>query len=659
MFFKHLQNNFIAEHHRLILWIPVFFALGIGIYFSLPFELSFLWLCPCFIFLLLALFLFRKHQFIFMGFLCLFFVLLGFSDIKFQTYFHLSNLSFPTSEQTTYLKGQLFKTDFNTKGKTRLWLKDVQTFDSHLKGIYRITLNSKNDFPSGSCVETVATIMPPSPPLVPNGYQFDRHAFFENISAIGYTESEVYPIDCETNPALYEKTETFITHLRDKISHNILESLPFDEASVISALSIGNKNLISNALYTQYRNAGLAHFLSISGLHMGIIAAFVFFFVRFLIALCPFLALNYSSKKIASILAVLFCFIYLLLSGMAVPATRAFIMCSLVFLGIFLDREAISMRVASFAAFLILFLEPYLLLSPSFELSFAAVVALISFYEAAAQKLFLKGKQSLSSRLLFYFVSVLLTTLIASLATIPFCLYHFSTFTPYALFGNLLSAPIISFLIMPFIFLGLVFMPLHLHFLFLKIAGFGVYLLNNITHFISHFSFSSIHIFPIPLSGLILITFGGLWLCLWQRKWRYWGIILIVLGFLSFSFVSLPDILYSSDAQTIGLKTHQNGLVIFSSKKNNFLNQTWSENYTSSVFYKKLQSIDDINLQCTLKECTYRDIFTFDLNGHLSLNGKSLETQDDLGGAIYLHDSPKIQPIRQTIGHRPWNSADR
>jgi len=651
MYLNDLTNHFILERERLVLWVPVLFGGGICLYFSLPIEPLIFPVLFVFAILSLTLFCFR-HRPIFFVFLSFWIIVAGFLDIQIQTKIQSYKLSFIPQEQTTYLKGRIFKTDFSSKGKTRLWLKDVSDFENARKGIYRITLNTKAAFQTGDCVETVATFSKPSPPLIVHGFDFERHAFYQGVSAIGYTESGVYQAECQISSSPLAKFHIFLNTLRTNITNRIFKRLKGKSATIASVLLVGNKNLISDKLYEQYRNAGLAHFLSISGLHMGFVTVFAFFFVRLLMALIPYLTLHYSSKKVASVFAIFFSFIYLMLSGANVPAVRAFLMSSFVLTGVLLDREAISMRMLCMTTLVVLICEPYIILSASFKLSFAAVLGLISFYEIYSKHLYAKSC-SITLKVVCYFIAIFFTTLIATLSTLPFSLYHFGTLAPYTIIGNLLATPLVAFIIMPSVFLSLLFLPFSSY--PLQFAGFGLNLLNHLTSFISSLPFSSVHLPQIPLFCLLFITFGLLWLCLWQRRWRLYGLLFIIVGFAFCFTYQSPDILYSSNGKTVGIKTAQNELLIFSKKKNNFLNEIWSQNHKSTALYKKLQSVEDIGLKCDETKCTYKNIFEFDLDGNLTFNGQFLDPKEDLGGAIYLKDTQKLLSIRQTIGNRIWN----
>src|SRR5690606_12649297 len=149
----------------------------------------------------------------------------------------------------------------------------------------------------------------------------------------------------------------------------------------------GERGPVSAQTLEDMRASGLVHLLSISGLHMGLLAGVVFFLVRGGLALVEPLALRWPVKKIAAVAVVLATLGYLLLSGADVPTQRAFLMTGLVLLAVLLDRSALSMRLVAWAAAAILLLTPESLISASFQMSFAAVVAMIAGYEAVRERL--------------------------------------------------------------------------------------------------------------------------------------------------------------------------------------------------------------------------------------------------------------------------------
>lgn len=671
LFINTLKENFLAERERFVLWLPILFGLGIGIYFLLPQEPSY-WFTIVFVELLLFfLYIFRFYPLRFMVTGSLLVIALGFSNIQIRSMYQAKFVEKPSvQKEVTYLKGQILKIDLSAKGKTRLLLTNVQDFDKERKGLYRVTLSAKStDLTEGKCVEMVATLMPPMAPVVPDGYQFNRKSFYEGISAIGYANSFAYETYCKQSLSLKQKINIFISYLRKNVVCNIEDILPKDQAAVVSAILAGDRSLISERLNQQYRDSGLAHFLSISGLHMSMIAAISFFALRLLLAIIPNVALKYDCKKISALFAIFMSFIYLLISGMEIPAQRAFIMTFVVLLGVLFSRNAISMRMLGFAAFVVLLISPQSLVSASFQMSFAAVLVLIAFYERFASPInkFFKSRNIIKI-IIAYIMGLLISDFVASMATLPFAIYHFNKVAVYTTLGNMLAGPVIGLIIMPFVFITLFLMPLNLYELPLKIVGFGVELVNNITSYVASLPNAGYQILSMPFWGLMLIVWGGLWLCIWQRKWRLWGALPIVLGFLSIFTVTKPDVIYDFKGTHIAVKDNFDNLITMPTRSSDFLNKMWQEKTASKsinsnqvktlkkIYKGKITDKDWIDLSCNEEECVYKEQVFWDKFGNITINNKIRDTYEDMGAVVYIEDKQaKIKTIRSVIGKRFWN----
>ena len=286
----------------------------------------------------------------------------------------------------------------------------------------------------------------------------------------------------------------------------IAGQLPPEQAAIVAAIVTGNRDLMTPEQAAAYRDSGLAHFLSISGLHMSMIAGLMFFLVRLVIAMIPALSLRYNSKKAAAVLAMFVSAVYLAISGAAVPTQRAFIMTFVVLLAVLFERQAVSMRVLAFAALIILVVSPQMLVSISFQLSFAAVTALVAFYERCGKRVerFLSGeKGTLAGKvcrgIFAYLAGIVIADLVASLATLPFSIYHFNRIAVYTSLANLAAGPIIGLMIMPAVLLSLLTIPLGLSWLPLKIAGFGVGLVNDLTEYVASLPHAAAEVYSFPL----------------------------------------------------------------------------------------------------------------------------------------------------------------
>ena len=627
---KHIAEIFNAERERWFCWVPVLFGAGIGIYFALPVEPS-KWLTLGLIeFLLLATFLCRRYPLLLRFIAVAAIILAGFTDIQLKTLYMEQKLP-PPQTGNVYIRGQIMSRDTNYRGRPRIVLGNMENLEGEaIKGHYRLTLPAKEkNFNVGQCVELVAEVSPVMKANLVGGYQPDRRLFFDGINAAGYVLSGVFEIDCRQAPNwLAKQTDLW----RQKVTETISKQLPASQASVATAIITGNRELMSREQAENYRDSGLAHFLSISGLHMSLITGLMFFAVRLFMALIPPLGLRYNSKRAAAVCALLVGTFYLMISGGAVPTQRAYIMMFTVLLAVWFERQAVSMRVLAFAAMIILFFSPQMLVNISFQLSFAAVVGLVAFYERFGGRLegFLYGNgNNLPLRMLrgifAYLLGIVIADFVASLATLPFVIYHFNRIAVYTSLANLAAGPIIALVIMPAVLFALLTLPLGLSWLPLQIVGYGIGAINRITGYVAQMPHSVAEIYSFPMWGLLLIIIGGLWLCLWQKSWRYLGWILIFAGSLSLFTVRVPDIIAGDGGKAVAVRDNR-GKLQFLSGGNKWMKQNWAEKF-ASVSVQKQENTSRPNLS------------------HINFD-------DAIGISIY---GDKIYTVRNYIGRRPWN----
>ena len=465
LFYK-VKEYFLAEQERWFLWLPVLFGCGIGIYFLLPSEPSLLVSAVMVESLVLLAYYWR---FSYPKLLCLAAVAMmvaGFVNIQLKAYY-LNSQGKLTEPIVDYLSGEIINIDHNYRGMERVVIKNPQNFEGKTYfGNYRISLRTKSSgLKVGDRAELVAKLMPLPAASMVGGYQFDRKFFFEELSGNGYAMASIGPIDCASPKVSVPSWKVKIEELRKHIVARINNILPADEAGITAAIIAGERGGIRREITENYRDSGLAHFLSISGLHMTMLAGLMFFLIRLIIALIPPLALRYDSKKISAVAAILLSFFYLLISGAEIPTQRAFIMTLIVLVGVLIGRKAISMKTIAWAALIVLIISPWALIGASFQMSFAAVVMLIAFYEKFAGPIqrFLNGGTNRSIGIInrtwrivwAYFAGIVISDLVASLATLPFGIYHFNMISIYTSLGNFLAGPIIGLVIMPFVLINL------------------------------------------------------------------------------------------------------------------------------------------------------------------------------------------------------------
>ena len=670
----YLRRQADLEINRRKLWLPVWFAVGIGLYFCLPAEPS-KWITLALIEALIATaIIFRFQPKILRCLLYAALLLGGFAWIQARTLYLASQMGeIPSSK--LYLQGQIIKVDTNQRGKIRLTLDSLRDFDNKLiKGRFRITLRQKQgDYSTGQCVELVARLMPRAMAPMPGGYEFDRKNFYNRLSGSGYAESSALLTDCPPQTKV-SSVSVAASGWRQRIVKHIYSVLPAEEAAIAAAIIAGEQSGINQGQIKNYRNSGLAHFLSISGLHMSMLAGLMFFFVRLLLVLFPSLALRLDSKKIAAVAAIAISAVYLCISGAAIPAQRAFVMALIVLLGVLFNRRAISMQSIAWAAVLVLIISPEALVGAGFQMSFAAVIALIAFYEQFAARLrrwFCADKSSLPSLMikgaLAYAVGIIVADLVASLATLPFAVYHFNRVALYTSLTNFLAGPIIGFLIMPFALLALLLMPFGLDWPALRLVGLGIDWLNHITAWVSSLDGASLLILSPPLWGILLVVFGGLWLCIWERRWRLWGVPLIIIGMASSLFISKPDMLVNEDASMLALQDNYGNMVILPAHGNGFTKQIWLDKTASvpldSARRRQLLQIRKgktiapqwLDLQCNRQFCLYKKRVKIFTDGAIEIDNFPLNLQHTGGVAIYLDTPAQIISVRQSVGRRPWN----
>ena len=590
------------------MWVPVFFAAGIGVYFALPSEPP-LWTAAAPFALLPLLWLFRRRPVVRGVVLLLLLATAGFADVQLKS-FCLSRKAPPAEDGKLYLRGRIDRLDTNYRGRPRIVLGEMYDFeDNPVAGRYRLSMIHRDPgLEVGDCVEMVAAVSPPFPPSLADGYQFDRRLFFDGITGTGYIPSEVLPVKCpDSSPRLADRAAA----LRRSIVERIYNILPPDEAAVAVAIVAGDQTKISRPLIDAYRNSGLAHFLSISGLHMSMLAGLMFFLVRMVMALIPPLSLRYNSKKVAAVLAIFIGAVYLVISGAAIPAQRAFIMTLVVLLAVLFERQAISVRTLTWAALIVLVVTPEALVGASFQMSFAAVFALVAFYEKYAGRLnrFLSGEEvSLPAKigrgLFAYFAGTVIADLVASVATLPFGIYHFNQLDYYSSLTNLLTVWVAS---LPHATGGAVSMPVW---------------------------------------ALVLISLGGLWLCLWRGSWRIWGTAAVVVGMLAMAAVDKPDIIVDRQGKTMVVLNRRNGKYFFLPGASRWNKQNWLSKYAAE------------------EEKNRRDIYNPLYPGRVEpvpgrgvlVDGRFFDRNETLGAGFYERDGHlRMETVRGYIGRRPWN----
>jgi competence protein ComEC len=402
--------------------------------------------------------------------------------------------------------------------------------------------------PPGTRIAVRAQLVPPPEPLVPGGYDFARRAWFERLGAVGSARGPLRVLSTEE----VGRWRLRLNAARTAVVARVLSIDAGPAGQVTAALLTGEMGHIQPEVMNAMRDSGLAHLLSISGLHISLVGGIVFFALRRLIALAPPLALRCPAKKIAALGALLAITAYALFAAPGVPTMRAWFMGAIVLIAVMLDRAPLSMRLVAWAAAAIIVAMPEAVLGPSFQMSFAAVVALIAAWEALARPLQRWSVGAgIAMRGLLLLAGSLATTLIASCATAPFALYHFNRVALFSVAANLLAVPLTSILVMPAAVLVLALLPFGMDAWPLAVMNAGNALVVEIAKAVAAWPGAAMPAPAMPDWGLASVVLGGCWLCLWRTAWRLAGVPVIVLGLATPWIAPAPDLLVSGDGRLV------------------------------------------------------------------------------------------------------------
>ena len=600
-----------GERERWLLWAPVAFGAGIGVYFSLSREPPAMAGAVVLVFTALLAWRMRGHLVLALVLLGVAFGAGGFAAAQLRT--HLA--AAPVLEKPygpAGVTGRVVRVELRPDGP-RVTLEQVslkRVDEAATPTLIRIKLRrgEKNDI--GDWIDVFAKLSPPSAPAAPGAYDFQRRSWFHGLGAVGFAMGRVRPAEAGGakqgwSPAL------FMAALRLRMTERIRETLPGESGAIAAALMTGDRSAISQSSLDAMRDSGLAHLLAISGLHLGLVAATLFFGSRALLALSERLTLRHPIKKWAAVAAIAGSFAYLLLAGATVPTQRAFVMTGLVLLAVLLDRQAISMRLVAWAAIIILMTAPESMLGASFQMSFAAVVALVAFYEALRNRfrtVRLAAGQGIAARIGLYAGGVAATTVVASFATGLIALHHFGRIAVFGLPANMLAVPLTALWIMPWAVIAAVLMPLGLDGMPLIMMGWGIDGLLWVAGGISAWPGAVRPVAALPVTGLVLVAIGGLWLCLWRHRWRYAGVLGLVAGLAGLWFQQGPDILVSDDGRLMAVRMADGRLSLSETRRERRAAEDWleQEGQGERLYWPENGITADGWLRCDGLGCIYR-----------------------------------------------------
>lgn len=674
------------QAHDLLVWLIISFATGIVFYFGLaaePKDYQLFWAGCVMAALGVACRFFSESQrgqsykaqiyAVILLFLACF--AFGFSWIQWRT----ERLAAPILEHRTAVVEVVAQVDDIDRlpRSVRLVLRvlDVQAKQQQEwpKKI-RIQFRNLEDVPRKGDVIRARVVMNVLPsPIVPDGYDFQRAAYYQQIGAVGYAVGDVEILE---KYAGRFKFENFRQGLIAKIEQAVGAG---DRAAVMSALLTGERRHISAKAIDDIRQSGLAHLLAISGLHIGLVASIIFIFSRAFMALFPAVALNFPIKKIAALLALIGATIYMISVGASVPTQRALVMTSIVILAILFDRTVLTMRLWAIAVFIVLLVSPEMVTNVSFQLSFAAVFSLIAFYQWAQPYInSFEPYRSRTRKAVFYLVGVLLTSLVASIATTPYAIAHFQYSSLIGIGSNLLAIPLVAFWIMPMAIMTYIAQIFGVEHWPLVYMGYGVDGLLWIAAESAKFSFAIVRLPEFPKFFIPLFSIGMIVLVLWKGYGKWIGAGFVVISILTVFAYEKPHILIDEKVDIIGFYTAQNNhFYVSNTRRQKFTSQGWATRFATDNI-KSWQDYADMQCHATgclldfrgykiafpetarqrLYDCQHADIViarTVPRICKAPYKISQFDLRQQGNAALWLRkEGVVVRTVNQARGRRPW-----
>lgn len=488
-------------------------------------------------------------------------------------------------EISTRLTGDVVDIDHLANGRIRLVIDVVKTERPTLRYQPDRVRVSTGSLPpgvvAGSRISGPVKLHPPSGPIRPGSYDFSFQSYFDGLGANGYFLAR--PVVMPESDVLHVRA--WLDNIRNGLAARIRAAIAGPEGEIAAALIVGVRAGIPEHVNESLRRTGLAHILSISGLHMALVAAIAMGTIRSTLALFPGFAARHPTKKYAAAGALALISGYLSISGAEIAAQRSYFMLAIMLASVLVDRRALSMRNLSIAAAIVLVVTPHEIVGPSFQMSFAATAALVGAYAIWSSSRFAffanhdpTERRSLTAKLArkaaALVAGTIMTALVAGIATSIFGAWHFQRVSPLSLIANLAVSPIVSLVVMPFAVLAAIAMPLGLDFFFLDVMGKGLSAMLVISNWLSERSPVDA-VGSISGSAVLWFTLALVAATLPTTRLRWTAVLFAIVGAWSMLAPERPDLLISEDAQLVAVRGPGHLLMLNRRQPNSFTLEGW------------------------------------------------------------------------------------
>lgn len=492
---------------------------------------------------------------------------------------------------TTTLTGKVVRREVDARGDWR-YLVQLHSTEApsltRLPGRVSLLARGGGDaMPIGATIRGKARLSPPSGPALPGLNDFAFSSYFRGIGATGFfykPPQAVATADLGAEGWL-EMADMWLYRLRAAIAERIRTTIGGDAGAFAASIVTDERQAISPETMEALRVSGLAHIVAISGLNMALASGIFFVGMRLAFSLFPAFAQRWPVKKISAFAALLMTLCYYLISGFAVSAERAWLMMSVMLIAVLFDQPSLSLRNVALSALVILALSPSEVMGPSFQMSFAATIALVSAYAAWSrwridrERLF-RGRKpawvTVAQTAGAVIGGVITTSLIGGLSTAIYSAEHFQRVTTYGLFANLAATPLMSLIVMPFGLIAMLLMPFGLDAPFLKVMGHGMALVIEVADEVASWGGSAATGRPhgwfigIASAGFLLLT-------LLRSRLALLGIPPLLLAFglsAATSQRDLPDLLVHEDGSLVAL-LDENKVYATKTRPHGFIYDQW------------------------------------------------------------------------------------
>jgi competence protein ComEC len=525
-----------------------------------------------------------------------------------------------------------------------------------------------------------ARLVPPPPMALPGTYDFARDAWFRGIGAVGKALGPP--------TAVHAARPTGLDAARDSLRRHIGARLPPSSAGIAIALATGDQNAVGEEDAEAMRRSGLTHLLSVSGLHIAAAVGFAMFLTLRLLALSQTLALRLNLVLVAAGAGAAAGVGYTLLTGAQVPTVRSCVAALLILGGIALGRDALSIRLIAVGALVVLLFRPEALAGPSFQMSFAAVTAIVALHSTGwSRRWFQRRDEPIVVRIGRAGLAMVLTGLAVEFALIPFALYHFHRSGLYGVAANIIAIPLTTFVIMPLEAGALLLDALDWGKPLWLLCGAAIDGLLRLAHGVASTSGAVAMTPSMPGWAFGMMVAGGIWLCLWTRRWRLLGLAPLLAGAIAAATAPAPDLLVTEDGKHLAMV--ENGVpLLLRERAGDYVRDLLAEasgfdgdpaNLGSQPFsacskdacvariargpaqWRLLatRSSTLIDWEIFTRACAAADIVVSDRRlprgcapHWLKLDRSALARTGGL--AIYLDGAPHIETVAERVGAHPW-----